>query len=291
MDTRLSDQHVRAYYRIADKIATAATTADATLKRWQAIARSMPRPPLHASTRFWTTSGRALAQTAHTEEADRLRGAQRWDPQHPRALPLADVRDPAGPSFAYHVEVDGEAVGSDEKLLSGWPLTMSRHASLTTSGKPCPTPSSSPSLPNGTLLTDEVYTAQVNRMFGDARTHEAINVFYKEWWHVGWLNAFPKPPALQTLARHDIFDPGADHLPAMTDEIRAMTDSSRSPRPGSYKDLLLSDLTFTRSPHLAALTASSRGSAPPLTSTSRWRAFGHPHPRPWPSDFIPSSAH
>src|SRR5258706_11371061 len=31
MDTRLSDQHVRAYYRVADKIATAATTADATL--------------------------------------------------------------------------------------------------------------------------------------------------------------------------------------------------------------------------------------------------------------------
>ena len=53
---------------------------------------------------------------------------------------------------------------------------------------------------DGTLLTDDGYAAQVERVFADPRTRDTIESFYREWWRVGWLTSFPDTPGFRTLA-------------------------------------------------------------------------------------------
>jgi hypothetical protein len=50
-----------------------------------------------------------------------------------------------------------------------------------------------------------------------------------------------------------LLDADADHLQAATDEIHALTRYYTFENDGTYADILLSDLSFTTSPHLAAL--------------------------------------
>lgn len=254
MDTRLSDQHVRAYYRVADKIASATSTADATLTAVAGKCALDAKPTAACVDAFLSDFGtRALRRplsaedkTAYTALNDGTRSGRELF----RSLLFVLLQ---APSFAYHVELEGNAVAADDNdyKLDAYGLAsrLSYHFWQSMPDKDLFTAAA-----NGSLLTEEGYTAQVNRMFSDARTKDAINVFYKEWWHVGWLSEFPKTPGLQTLAQGTtVFQMGADHLQAMTDEIRALTEHFTFATPGTYKDLLVTDLSFTRSTHLASL--------------------------------------
>jgi hypothetical protein len=254
MDTRLSDQHVRGYQRIADKIANAVTTADASLRAVAGACALDAAPTAACVSSFLKDFGtRALRrpltaeeQTAYAALNDGTRGTRELF----RALMFVLLQ---APSFAYHVEVDGAAVAADDNTfkLDAWGLAsrLSYHF-----WQSMPDAALFAAAADGSLLTDAGYTAQVDRLFGDPRTRDALAVFYAEWWHVGWLSAFPDTPGMRTLAQGTtVFAPGADHLPAMTDEIRAMTEHFTFATPGTYKDLLLTDLSFTRSSHLAAL--------------------------------------
>jgi len=254
MDTRLSDQHVRAYYRIADKIAAAATTADATLTAVAGKCALDAKPTATCVDAFLSDFGaRALRRPLTAEEKTAyvaLNDGTRSTRELFRGLLFVLLQAPA---FAYHVELDGDAVAADDndyKLDAfGLASRLSYHFWQSMPDKDLFTAAA-----NGSLLTEEGYTAQVTRMFSDSRTRDAVNVFYKEWWHIGWLNEFPKTPGLQTLAQGTtVFQAGADHLQAMTDEIRALTEHFTFSTPGTYKDLFVTDLSFTRSSHLASL--------------------------------------
>jgi hypothetical protein len=254
MDTRLSDQHVRAYYRIADKIATAATMADTALRALAGDCALAATPTAACVSAFLDGFGaRALRRplspdekAAYTALNDGTRGTRELF----RSLLFVLLQ---APSFAYHVELDGPSVAAadDDYKLDAYGLAsrLSYHFWQSLPDAPLFAAAA-----DGSLLTGAGYAAQVDRIFADPRTRDAINVFYKEWWHVGWLSAFPNTPGLQTLAKGTtVFSPGADHLQAMTDEIRALTEHFTFDTPGTYKDLLLTDLSFTRSPNLAAL--------------------------------------
>jgi len=195
---------------------------------------------------------RALRRPLTTEERTAYDGGSTMGPAAPRASSLADVRDPAGPFIRLPRSRSTAKRGQRENYyrLAAYDVAsrLSYHF-----GKPCPTRALRVAA-NCTLLTDEVYNRagqpDVRRRAyprGDQRLFTR-NVACR------LAECVPHTPALQTLAQGTtIFDPGADHFPAMTDEIRAMTEHFTFTTPGSYKDLLLSDLTFTRSPHLAEL--------------------------------------
>jgi hypothetical protein len=254
MDTRLSDQHVRAYFRIADKIATAASTADATLTAVAGKCALDAKPAATCVDAFLNDFGtRALRRPLAPEEKAAyvaLNDGTRSTRELFRGLMFVLLQAPA---FAYHVELEGDALSADDNdyKLDAYGLAsrLSYHF-----WQSMPDKDLFAAAANGSLLTEDGYAAQVNRMFSDPRTKDAISVFYKEWWHVGWLNEFPNTPGLQTLAQGTtIFQMGADHLQAMTDEIRALTEHFTFATPGTYKDLLVTDLSFTRSPNLASL--------------------------------------
>ena len=254
MDTRLSDQHVRAYNRVADKIATAVTTADATLTAVAGKCALDAKPAATCVDAFLSDFGtRVLRRPLEPDEKAAyvaLNDGTRSTRELFRSLLFVLLQAPA---FAYHVELDGNAVAADDNdyKLDAYGLAsrLSYHF-----WQSMPDKDLFAAAADGSLLTDDGYAAQVNRMFSDKRTRDAINVFYKEWWHVGWLNEFPNTPGLQTLAKGTtIFQAGADHLQAMTDEIRVLTEHFTFDTPGTYKDLLVTDLSFTRSPNLASL--------------------------------------
>jgi hypothetical protein len=255
MDTRLSDQHVSSFYRIADQISSAATTADTVLRAVAGDCALAATPTAACVGAFLDDFGaRALRRPLTADEKTAyaaLNDGTRATRELFRSLLFVLLQ---APSFAYHVELDGKAVAaSDDNTYKldayGLASRLSYHF-----WQSMPDKALFAAAADGSLLTDAGYSAQVDRVFADPRTRDAVNVFYKEWWHVGWLSAFPNTPGLQTLAKGTtVFAPGADHLQAMTDEIRALTEHFTFDTPGTYKDLLVTDLSFTRSPNLAAL--------------------------------------
>jgi hypothetical protein len=254
MDTRLSDQHVSGYYRVADTLARAATVADAPLRAVAGDCAVAAAPTAACVGAFLDDFGkRALRRPLAADEKAAyvaLNDGTRDGRELFRSLLFVLLQ---APSFAYHVELDGTPVAAsdDDYKLDAYGLAsrLSYHF-----WQSLPDARLLAAAADGSLLTQAGYAAQVDRVFADPRTRDAINVFYKEWWHVGWLSAIPMTPGMLTLAKGTtVFSPGADHLQAMTDEIRALTEHFTFDTPGSYQDLLLTDLSFTRSPHLAAL--------------------------------------
>jgi hypothetical protein len=254
MDGRLSDQHVRAYYRVADKLAATVVADDATL---QAIAGACALDAAPAATcvdAFLNDFGtRALRRPLSSEERNTytaLNDGSRDTRELFRALLFLLLQ--SGP-FVYHLQLEGEPVAGDDNFyrLAAYELAsrLSYHF-----WQSMPDAELFAAAADGSLLNEQTYAAQVERLFADQRTRAAVDLFYGEWWHIGWLNAFPDTPALRTLAAGStLFEAGADHLQAMTQELRDLTEYFTFTTPGTYEDLLLTDLSFTRSPHLAAL--------------------------------------
>jgi hypothetical protein len=101
---------------------------------------------------------------------------------------------------------------------------------------------------DGSILTEEGYRAQVDRVFDDPRTRDAIAEFYREWLDHDVVGGFPDTPLFRAFAA------GADvEVAAMREEIEALTAHYTWDEAGTLRDLLLTDLSLTRSPELARL--------------------------------------
>jgi hypothetical protein len=253
MDARLSDQHVRAYNRVADRLARSAAAA-ATLPEIAGACAMDAMPAPACVEAFLDDFGtRAFRRPLSAEERTAylaLDDGTRDGPELFRALMFVMLQSPA---FLYHVEVEGEAVGGDDAYFQLEAYALASRLSYHF-WQSMPDDELFAAAEDGSLLEDAGYAAQVERLFEDVRTRETLAAFYTEWWHLGWLNAFPDTPAFHTLAEGTtVFDPDADHLQAMDDEIRAITEHFTFTSPGKLQDLLLTNLSFTRSQHLADL--------------------------------------
>jgi hypothetical protein len=252
MDSRLSEQHVRAYYRVADRLATVATT-DENLRAIGGDCAMEAAPTTACVGELLDDFGLRVFRRPLTADERALYGAlndgSRGGRELFRSLVFVLLQAPA---FVYHVELDGDAIeGDDYYRLAGYELAsrLSYHF-----WQSMPDGELFAAAADGSLLTEDGYAAQVERLLEDPRTHETLAGFYTEWWKLGWMSAFPDSPAFATLAEGTtIGEAGADHLSAMTDEILAMTDHFTFGTGGTLRDLLLTDRSFTRSPHLAAL--------------------------------------
>lgn len=119
---------------------------------------------------------------------------------------------------------------------------------------------------SGALLTDEGYRAQVDRMFADPRTREAMAEFYRQWL---WLDDLPPMDALVGNPRFDAFlgdfAPGPDTHRHMADEALAMLEYLTFDTPGSLSQLMLDERSFARHEDVAELygVAPWQGGEPP----------------------------
>ena len=251
LDARVSDQHARAYYRLADKLAglvandpthlaavagdcaTAGTLDAACLDALlDDFGRRSFRRPLDADER---ATYHALAAQADTAV------------EAYRSVIFSLL---LSPQFLYHVEVDGDG---DDALytLDGYALAsrLSFHFWRT-----MPDDELFAAAADGSLLTDEGYLAQLERVFDDPRTADGVDRFYDELLRLGGITSFPATPAFATFAEDlGLDEPDADHLAAAQDEVHALVRHFTFDEDGDLADLWLTDLSLTQSPHLAAI--------------------------------------
>ena len=253
-DTRLSDQHVRAYFRVSDRLASAVTTEDARLVAVAGDCALEAAPGAACIDRFLDDFAmRALRRPLTAEERARyhaLDDGSRDGRELFRALVLSVLM---APSFLYHVELEGETLDGDEVYYELGPYELASRLSYHF-WQSMPDDALLAAAADGTLGTDEGYAEQARRVFEDPRTQDALQAFYAEWFRLGTLTGFADTEGFRTFAEGTtVGDPDADHARAMSAEIEAMTAHFTWEAEGSMRDLLLTDLSFTRSPHLAAL--------------------------------------
>lgn len=251
LDDRVSDLHARAYYRIADRLGDVVAYDDEHLTAVFGACALETDPgtacvdaflddfAMRAYRRPLTEEERAVLHTIADESPDST--------EMFRSLVFMVLMSP---QFLYHTEVDGE--GDDAAYnLDGYGLAsrLSFHF-----WQSMPDPELFAAAADGSLLTDDGYRAQLDRVFDDPRTQITVDRFYDEWLAMGWLTVFPDTPAFATFAEGtSIGDPAADHLLAAQDEVHALVRHFTFGNDGTLADLLLTDMSFTQSPHLAAL--------------------------------------
>jgi len=251
LDVRVSELHARAYYRLADQLAGVTVQDPESLAAVAGECALAAAPEAACIDAFLDDFGmRAYRRPLLAVEREHY---------HALAAEAADGADAfrtlvfsvlLAPQFLYHVQVDGE--GDDERFdLDGYALAsrLSFHFWQT-----MPDAELFAAAADGSLTTEDGYLAQLDRVFADPRTQATVDRFYDEWLQLGWLTQFPTTPAFATFAEGtSIGDPEADHLAAARAEIHALVRHYTFTEDGTLADVVLSDLSLTTSPHLAAL--------------------------------------
>lgn len=251
LDTRVSDLHARAYYRLADRLGDVVAYDADNLAAVGGACALETDPGTACVDAFLDDFGlRAFRRPLTDEERTRYHALADEAPDGTEMFRSLVFSILMAPQFLYHVEVDGEGddLGFD---LDGYGLAsrLSFHF-----WQSMPDAELFAAAADGSLLTEDGYRAQLDRVFDDPRTQITVDRFYDQWLSLGWLTEFPDTPAFATFAEGTtIGDPAADHLLAAQDEIHALVRHFTFEEEGTLADLLLTDLSFTQSSHLAAL--------------------------------------
>ena len=100
---------------------------------------------------------------------------------------------------------------------------------------------------SGSILTEEGYASEVERVFADDRTRDAIRTFYGEWFYQPELDELDSrlgTPVFDTF-RGD-FTPGPDLREHMLDEVTAMATYYSIDSEGTLADLYTSTQVVRR---------------------------------------------
>jgi hypothetical protein len=146
----------------------------------------------------------------------------------------------------------------------------------------------------GSLLTSSGYAAEVERIFADPRTRDTMDMFFLDWL---MLDELPKMDTLNADPEYKAF--AGDALPSakltddMAEELLSMGRHLTFNAPGTFNDLLTSDLVFPRSVELARLyglsaawdgksapPALAKGARPGYLTRAGMLASGMPRTRP-----------
>jgi Protein of unknown function (DUF1588)/Protein of unknown function (DUF1592)/Protein of unknown function (DUF1595)/Protein of unknown function (DUF1587) len=251
LDSRLSDMHAKAYYRIA-RSSGAAVIGDET--RLAAIAGDCAlaaTPDGACIDAFLDDFGlRAMRRPLEAEERERYYALASAAPDRSEAWRSIILTLLLTPQFLYHVELEGE--GDDLQYDLG-PYELASRLSYHF-WQSMPDQELFAAAADGSILTDDGYQAQLDRVFADARTQTTVDRFYDEWFRLESITQFPTNAAFQTFAEGTtIGEPGADHLAAARAEIHDLTRWFTWTEAGTIADLFLTELSFARSPHLAEL--------------------------------------
>jgi hypothetical protein len=256
MDARFSERHLQAFYDVADAIAGAVTSDDAKLGAIATPCARQAAPAAACVDAFLDGFAlRAYRRPLTVEERARyqaLNNGARDGRELYRSLVFSLLM---APQFLYHAELSGSPIAGSEKNLTLSPYELAARLSYHF-WQSMPDAELLRVAKDGTIISEAGYAAQVKRVFADARTQKTAATFYAEWFQVGLISEFRRSKAFDTFAASSgITDTatGTAFLKAAADEITAMTAHFTWTAGGTFRDLLLTDLSFTRSEALGRL--------------------------------------
>ena len=159
----------------------------------------------------------------------------------------------ASPNFLYHVAAEGESLDGRDDLFTLGPYALASRLSYHF-WETMPDAALFSAAADGSILTDEGYRAQVERVFHDGRTDETLDSFFYEWLN---LEGTPDPSALVGTTRYDVF--AGDDIPTpalrqnMIDEVLEMTRHYRRAPGGTLDDIFVSEHSFAQTEDLAKI--------------------------------------
>jgi uncharacterized protein DUF1588/uncharacterized protein DUF1592/uncharacterized protein DUF1595/uncharacterized protein DUF1585/uncharacterized protein DUF1587 len=253
MDGRLSPPHVEAYFDVADVIAQAfEANAAARSGLIGECANDAALTDECVDAFLDQFAWRAFRRPLEQDERDRfhaMNDGTHDGPELVRGLVFAALMSP---EFLYHVEVGGAAIEGDDRFaLDGYALAsrLSYHfwGSM-------PDDALFDAAGDGSLLTEEGYRAEVDRVFEDPRTRATAESFYREWLRYDQVGGFKSSPVFQAFADDPaILADGPGLLAAMQGEVDELASYYTWEVGGDFRALLTSDVSVTSSPLLASL--------------------------------------
>jgi hypothetical protein len=125
---------------------------------------------------------------------------------------------------------------------------------------------------SGDLMKPEVYQAQVERLFNDARARRALDEFYGEWLdpqHLGQLDSGLGTPDFDAFRGN--FTPTAETRQHMLDEVERMGSYYSVDAPSSFDEFFTSDRSFAENEDVAGLYGVPvySGGEPPVLQPER----------------------
>ncbi len=172
------------------------------------------------------------------------------------------------PGFLYFVE-GGEGEGGEATPLTAYEIAarLSFHFWQT-----IPDEALVAAAERGDLLDDELYTAEVERLFHDQRSVAALGEFYGEWLdspHTAELDASIGMPDYDAFLEG--FVPSPDTRANMAAELRDMGAYYTLDAPGSFDEWFRSDKSFARTDDIASIygVAPWQGGEPPTLPDGR----------------------
>jgi hypothetical protein len=255
LDDRISAEHVQGYFNvgvavgnairddadvlraIGGECATAATLTDACERGFiDGFARRAYRRPL---------------TTAEATELTALNDGVRSPKEALRAMAIVVL---SSPRFVNHVEIDGEFIDGASDLLQIDPYEIASRLSYLF-WQSMPDAALFAAAEDGSLATDDGFSEQLTRVFADPRTKTTLFQFWNEWFRLEKFTGFETTrPGFQALAAGlPIAQAGDAYYADMVQEVRDLTEFFTFDGPRSVSDLLLTDVSVTRSPNLARL--------------------------------------
>lgn len=146
---------------------------------------------------------------------------------------------------------------------------------------------------DGSLTTDSVFNAQIDRMIRDQRARPALDEFFSDWVKaedLPALDAKVQDPVFKAFAGADL--PGAGLRQAMIDDVLGMLDYYTWTKPAGFQALLTSQSSFARAPALAKIyglpawdglstpPSFPDGQRPGLLTRALFLSSGSPNTRP-----------
>ncbi|MBL8955779.1 MAG: DUF1592 domain-containing protein [Myxococcaceae bacterium] len=270
LDNRVTDQHLTAWFEVARGIGD---SIEATPARLTALAGSCavaatltPGCVNDFLNRFGRRALRRPLTATELTELSAFNDGVRRPAEAIRAMVIALLMSPR---FVSHVEIDGAELGSARRLdLS--PYELAARLSYTY-WQTLPDDALLDAAADGSLATEAGYRAQVERVFADPRTKTTLWVFWREWLRLEKFTGFATTrPAFAALAAGERLD-----YTQMVDEVHALTDRYTFDAPGTFGDLVASDVSVTRSADLAKLYGTSvwNGAGEPPRFTNRKGLF------------------
>lgn len=248
MDERVSQRHVDTYYGVADAAATLVSNDSAVLT--QLAGDCAASPDAACIEEFVRNFGRRVFRRPLTEEevARHLELDEGDATETFRSLVFVMLMSP---QLNYHLEIDGAAIDDREDYLrlSGYELASKLSFHFWQS---MPDDALFAAAEDGSLVTEQGFAAQVERLFEHERTRETVRRFYAEWYRLDSFAGFATTPAFSAFA--DGIPADEALYDAMREEIEALTSHyTWDVDGGSYNDMLTTSDMFTDAPALLDL--------------------------------------
>lgn len=276
LDTRVGLEHIEGYYNVAKTAAEAIVSDDDLLNEVATSCALEDEVTDDCVTQFVDRFG-ALAFRKPLSDAERadLLGLTQDASAGRDKIRAVIVGALISPRFVNHVEIDGGWDGNDATVLRLSAYEVASRISYTF-WQTMPDEELFAAAEDGSLLTDSGVRAQLDRVFADPKARETLWSFWQEWLGLENFTGFELGrPGFAALTA----DIGVDEnlYPAMTQEIRDLTEHFTFAQTSPFKALLETNVSVTKSQSLAKIYGvdawSGEGEFPTLDSNERSGLF------------------